>query len=416
MRSGQAVGATDEDYFDFVEEMTQAPGHDLLNLHPRLARLREQGPVHEGKMWELLGLGTAPNRVRREAARDFAVVGFDAATQLLRDATQVSSRIWQKTAELTWGYNIVVMDDPDHRRYRALIEQAFTRHAMENVERDIVVPVVEQVVDSFADRRRVDLVREFTFRFPILIIARMLGLPDEDIKQYHVWGTEVILFDKWERALGASQALADYLVPIIEERRAEPRDDMISALIEAELDGDRLSNDAILAFLRNLVTAGAETTFSSSGSLLFGLLTNPDQLEALRKDRSLIPQAMEEGIRWEPPLTNVRRELTRDVELAGVRMPAGSFVYISLAAANRDATRWNQADDFDIHRDRHAHLSFGFSTHMCLGMHLARAETTAALNALLDRLPNLRLDPEAIAPAVRGVTFRRPNALPVVWG
>ncbi|MGH2727449.1 MAG: cytochrome P450, partial [Actinomycetota bacterium] len=385
------------------------------DLHPRLAALREKAPIHEGKMWELLGLGTAPNRIRRDAVRDFAVVGFDAATQLLRDGSLVSSRIWQKTAEVTWGYNIVVMDDPDHRRYRALIEQAFTRHAMENVETDLIAPVVEQVVDSFAGNGRADLVREFTFRFPILIIARLLGLPDADIRRYHVWGSEVILFDQWERAVGASQALGEYLLPIIEDRRAAPRDDLISGLVGAELDGDRLSNDAIIAFLRNLVTAGAETTYSSTGSLLFGLLTNPDQLDAVRKDRALLPQAIEEGIRWEPPLTNVRRALTRDVSIAGVDMPAGSFVYISLAAANRDATRWERGDDFDVHRERHAHLSFGFSTHMCLGMHLARAETAAAINALLDRLPKLRLDLDAQQPTIRGVSFRRPNALPVVW-
>ncbi|MEX2558141.1 MAG: cytochrome P450 [Actinomycetota bacterium] len=416
MRSGQAVGATDEDYFDFVDGMTQVPGHDVADLSPRLARLRAQAPVHEGKMWELLGLGTAPNRTRSEAARDFAVVGFDAATQLLRDGTQVSSRIWQKTAEITWGYSIVVMDDPDHRRHRALIEQAFTRHAMETLERDLIAPIVEQVVDGFVARGRADLVREFTFRFPILIIAKLLGLPDADIKQYHVWGSEVILFDQWDRAVRASQAMGNYLLPIIEDRRTAPRDDMISALAGVELDGDRLSNDAIIAFLRNLVTAGAETTYSSTGSLLFGLLTNPDQLDALRKDRSLMSQAIEEGIRWQPPLTNVRRALTRDVEIAGVHMPAGSFIYVSLASANRDDSRWDHPEDFDIHRDRHAHLAFGFSTHMCLGMHLARAETATALNALLDRLPNLRLDPDAPAPAITGVSFRRPKTLPVVWG
>ena len=416
MRSREALGATDEDYFDFVEQMTQAPGHDVVDLHPRLAKLRAEGPVHEGKMWELLGLGTAPNRVRREAVRDYAVVGFDAAVQLLRDGSLVSSRIWRQTAEITWGYTIVVMDDPDHRSYRGLIEQAFTRHAMENVANDIVSPVIEGLVDGIAERGRADLVREFTFRFPILIIAKLLGLPDDDIRRYHVWGSEVILFDQWDRAVGASERLGAYLLPIIEERRATPREDLISGLVQAELDGDRLSNDAIIAFLRNLVTAGAETTYSSTGSLLHALLTNPGQLEAIREDRSLIPQAIEEGIRLEPPLTNVRRELTRDVEIAGVAMPAGSFVYVSLASANHDETRWERADEFDLHRERHAHLAFGFSTHMCLGMHLARAETATALNALLDRLPGLRLDPGAEPTSVRGVTFRRPPTLPVVWG
>jgi len=414
-RTHHPIGALDEDYFELVDAMAQMPGHDVRDVPERMATLRAAAPVHEGKMWELLGLGAAPNIVRRDAAREFAVVGYQAADHLLRDRTLCSSRIWRNTAEVTWGYNIVVMDDPDHRRYRGLIEQAFTRRAMESLEADIIAPIVDETIDGFADRGRADLVREFSFRFPIRIIAKLLGLPDADVRQYHVWGTEVVLFGQFERAVAASKAMGEYLVPIIEERRTSPRDDLISALVEVELDGDRLTNDAILAFLRNLVTAGAETTYSSTGSLLFGLLTNPEQLEALRADRSLMPQAIEEGIRWQPPLSNVRREVTRDVELAGVHVPAGSFVYISLLSANRDSSRWENGEAFDIHRPRHAHLAFGLGMHMCLGMHLARLETAVALNTLLDRLPGLRLDRDAEPPAITGVSFRRPTALPVVW-
>lgn len=406
----------DEDYFDDVDVLSRAPGHDLADLPQRLAKLRHDAPVHAGKMWELLGLGAAPNRVRRDAPREFAVVGYDAAAHLLRDPTLCSSRIWRNTAEITWGYNMVVMDDPDHRRYRGLIEQAFTRRAMEHIESEIVSPVIDRVIDGFAGRGRADLVREFTFRFPIRIIAKLLGLPDADIRQYHVWGSEVILFDQWDRAVAASEALGKYLLSIIEDRRASPRDDLISELAHVELEGDRLTDEAIIAFLRNLVTAGAETTYSSTGSLLFGLLSHPDQLEVLRADRTLVPAAIEEGIRWEPPLANVRRELMRDVEISGVEMPAGSFVYISLLAANRDELRWLRPEEFDIRRERHAHLGFGFGMHMCLGMHLARMETTVALNALLDRLPSMRFAPDAPEPAITGVSFRRPTALPVVFG
>jgi len=414
-RNIEAIAADDEDYFDVLDELAQMPGHDVPDVPERMAKLRRTAPVHPGKMWELLELGAAPNIVRRDAPREFAVLGYDAASFLLRDPALCSSRIWRNTAEVTWGYNIVVMDDPDHRRYRNLIEQAFTRRAMESLEADIVAPIVERVIDGFAGRGRADLVREFTFRFPIRIIAKLLGLPDTDVRQYHVWGTEVVLFNQFERAVAASQAMAAYFTPIIADRRAAPRDDLISALTQVELEGESLSDEAIVSFLRNLVTAGAETTYSSTGSLLFGLLANPDQLEALRGDRSLMPQAIEEGIRWQPPLSNVRREVLRDVEVGGVQIPAGSFIYVSLLSANRDEARWDNGEDFDIHRPRHAHLAFGFGMHMCLGMHLARVETAAAVNQLLDRLPGLRLDPEADPPSITGVSFRRPTALPVIW-
>jgi cytochrome P450 len=148
---------------------------------------------------------------------------------------------------------------------------------------------------------------------------------------------------------------------------------------------------------------------------MFGLLTNPDQLEALRNDRSLMPQAIEEGLRWEPPLPNIGRTAARDVEVEGVLIPKGSPVSVCMGSANRDATRWDNADAFDLFRDQKQHMSFAFGPHMCLGMHLARMETTVAINAILD-LPNLRLDPAAEDVHISGLAFRAPAALPVLFG
>ena len=173
------------------------------------------------------------------------------------------------------------------------------------------------------------------------------------------------------------------------------------------------SDDDIFAFLRLLLPAGAETTYRSSSNLIFGLLTRPEQLDAVRADRSLVPQAIEEGLRWEPPLTGIMRTTVRDVELGGVRVPAGAMLSVTLGAANHDPDRWDEPERFDLFRDPQQHMAFAFGPHMCLGIHLARMETTVVLNKVLDRLPGLRLDPDADDVHITGMTFRSPASLPV---
>ena len=215
--------------------------------------------------------------------------------------------------------------------------------------------------------------------------------------------------------MAASQQLREYFAGILAERRRQPAQDVISVLAQAELDGVRLTDEEIFAFLRLLLPAGAETTYRSSSNLLLGLLTHPDQLEALRRDRSLLPQAIEEALRWEPPLTGIMRLVTRDVELGGVKLPAGSVVSVSVGGANRDPRRWPDPERFDLFRTPQPHVAFALGPHTCLGMHLARMETTVAVNVLLDRLPGLRLDPDARDVHVRGVAFRAPAHLPVVF-
>jgi cytochrome P450 len=245
----------------------------------------------------------------------------------------------------------------------------------------------------------------------------MLGLPAEELPQFHRKAVELISigFDI-ERGLEASQWLYDFFAGVIAERRQDPRGDVISVLAEAELDGQRLTDEEIIAFLRLLLPAGAETTYRSSSNLMFGLLTRPEQLAELRADRSLMDTSIEEGLRWEPPLTGIGRTASRDVVVEGVRIPAGSAINVCLGGANRDPARWDRPDEFDLHREPKQHLAFAFGPHMCLGMHLARMETTVAMNGVLDRLPDVRLDPAAPAPEITGLTFRAPAALPVVFG
>jgi cytochrome P450 len=309
------------------------------------------------------------------------------------------------------------MDEPQHRRHRALVSSAFTQKAVARRQHELVERVANGLIDRFADRGRAELVREFTFPYPTQIIAGLLGLPREDFPRFQRWSISLLSITvNRARAIAAAEALREYFVPILAARRAEPEDDLISTLAQAEIDGEKLADEEIFSFLRLLLPAGVETTYRSTGNLLFGLLSNPDQLDAVRADRSLIPQAIEEAVRWEPPLLSITRVATRDTELAGMPIPAGSAVMPVLGSANRDETRWEDPDRFDIFRPAKPHIGFGVGTHVCLGMHLARLEMRVALELLLDRLPDLRLDPEGKDPHIRGGVFRSPTSLPVLFG
>jgi cytochrome P450 len=213
--------------------------------------------------------------------------------------------------------------------------------------------------------------------------------------------------------------LRDYLTRIVDERRQDPRDDLITDLVTAELDGEKLDDDEIYSFLRMLLPAGIETTYRSTGNLLYLLLTHPDQLAAVRADRSLIPQAIEEGLRYESPVLVTLRVTTTNASVSGVEIPAGAIVTSMLGSANRDPDAYTNPETFDIFRDAKQHMSFGTGPHLCLGMHLARMETRLALNALLDRLPGLRLDANEAARVDAHIDgnllLRSPTSLPVVW-
>jgi cytochrome P450 len=406
----------DESRDPFAEFDSAAGVGSVRDPFPVWRELRGQCPVHAGAMEDRFGLQPYGEQMIDTDVVPYHALSFDAVQQVLRDGETFTSSGYANTIGLLFGHSILEMDEPEHHAYRALIQQAFTRKAMESWEADIVRPVVHELVDKFRDRGHADLVSELLFPFPVTVIGKMIGLPDDDLPVFHRKGVELItIMVDIERGYNASLWLYDYFQKIITERRAEPRKDLISVLAQAELDGQQLTDDEIIAFLRLLLPAGAETTYRSSSNLMFGLLSNPDQLDALRADRSLMPQAIEEGVRWEPPLTSIGRTAARDVEIEGVVIPKGSPVSVNMASANRDSSRWENPDAFDIFRDQKQHMSFAFGPHMCLGMHLARMETSVAINAILD-LPNLRLDPDADDVHISGLAFRAPNALPVLFG
>ena len=413
---------TPDDSYDPFEAFNRSAGIGVVeNPYPIFALARSQYQIKredfgemiipEGQDVELLNsLDLA------DGINVFTTFGFDATQQVLKDGETFSSAGYADLMGQVFGHSILEMDEPEHHTYRGLVQQAFSRKAMEAWERDLVKGVVDEMLDDIIDDKRGDLVRSLTFPFPVLVIARMLGLPREDLPAFHRQAVEMISagFEP-ERAMKASSKLFDYFSAIIAERRRHPSDDVISVLAQAELEGERLDDAQICSFLRLLLPAGAETTYRSSSNLLFGLLTNTDQLDALVADRGLMTQAIEEGLRWEPPLLGIMRTATKDTEIEGVPIPAGSIINVSIGSANHDERYWDNAEEFDIFRKPRQHIAFAWGPHMCLGLHLARMETKVALTQILDRLPGVRLDPDAEAPFITGMVFRAPNTLPVVW-
>lgn len=407
----------DEQHDPFAAFDAAAGIGTVRDPYPTFAKLREQAPFYRGRVEQAFGLPPMPQIISAADDRYYVALSYEAVSQVLLDGETFSSAGYGETMGLVMGHSILEMDEPEHHRYRLLIQQAFTLKAMEKWERELVAPIVHRLIDAFVDRGRAELVRELTFPFPIMVIAGMLGLPEKDLPEFHRRAVELIsIAADIERGFNASIALRDYFATILAERRANPKDDVISVLAHAELDGQRLTDEEVYAFLRLLLPAGAETTYRSSSNLLFGLLTHPEQLDALRADRSLMRAAIEEGLRWEPPLTGIARSCTRDVVIDGVDVPAGTVVAVCMGSANRDPKRWSDPDRFDVRREGKQHMTFAFGPHTCLGMHLARMETTVALNALLDRLPELRLDPAADDVHISGLSFRAPRTLPVLFG
>jgi cytochrome P450 len=384
--------------------------HGDASPYPLLCELRAKAAVHGG--WPEMGVPEdAP-----DGRKTFTAYSFDAVKGVFTDNVTFSTRIYEDVVRPLQGPTILEMQEPEHAVYRRLHEFAFARASMKRWDAELVGPLVDRTIAKFRDDKHADLVDAVFMPIPVRIIAALLGLPESDIGEFHRLAIDLLGFrGDMECAMKASAEMKDYFVGVLADRRKSPKDDMVTILSQAEIDGVRMSDEQIYGFMRNLLPAGAETTSRSTASLAMALLTHPDQLDAVRDDRGLLPQAIEEGIRWETPLLNFMREVSRDIEFFGAEIPKGSVMMVNLGSANHDETRWNDPESFDIFRERKPHIGFGHGAHVCLGMHLARLESTKMFNTLFDKLPGLRLDPDAPPPYITGTMFRSPPRLDVVW-
>ena len=382
----------------------------LRDPYPYFARMRSEGGVFRGTVMDY---SKTPESLRPKES--FAAMSFDAVNKVFRDSQVFSSKFYDNTIGLFIGPTILAMEGKTHRDHRNLVSAAFKSKNLARWEPTVVRPICNALIDEFIDVGSADLVRQFTFEFPTQVIATLLGLPAQDLPTFRRRAVQLISYAvDYERAFEASAALKDYFLEHIEQRRAQPKEDIIGDLVTAEIDGEKLSDQAIYSFLRLLLPAGLETTYRSSGNLLYLLLTHPEQFAAVQADRELIPKAIEEGLRFETPLTTVQRFTVEDTELEGVKVPARSVIDVCIGSANRDGHRWERPEEFDIFRAHMPHISFAAGEHTCLGLHLARMETRVALECLLDRVTNIELVADD-DPHIHGQPFRSPTALPVTF-
>jgi len=371
---------------------------DFPDPYPMFADMRRSQPVAHVSM------------MSRES---WVVTRYDDVWAVLRDGETYSSRANFEVSKFM-GRSILEMDGKEHTRHRSLISAIFTARGIDALA-PIIDALVHERIDTFAGARRADLVTELTTIFPVQVIAHIVGVPRSDYAQFMRWSLDLIAFSKNpQKGRNASDRLHEYLLPIVRARRTEPRDDVITKLVTGTVEGVGLTDDEVISFLRLLLPAGAETTSRLMASMLFALLAERDtRLERVRTDRSLVPWAVEETLRWETPVLFVARQTTRPVTIAGVDVPQDKFVSAVIASGNRDETHFADPNRFDLDRRADDHLSFGFGRHFCLGYHLAKLEARTVLGAVLDRLPGLRIDPDAEPPRITGLAFRSPQTLPV---
>ncbi len=388
-------------YNPLSAEMAQDP-------YPTYAKLRGRDPVHRSRLMDA-----------------WVFSRFADVDTILRDYRHFSSDPRKRVASGRRASlpnveepSMLFLDPPDHTRLRALVNKAFTPRAVAALEPHIR-ELMSTLLDAVHDPVAFDLMEAVAKPLPVIVIAEMLGIPPEDRAQFAVWSDQrarilepTLSPEEREAAESAMRSLDAYLMPIISERRADPRDDIISALAQAEEEGDRLTEREVLIMLRLLLVAGNETTTNLIGNGMLALLRHPDQLTALREDPGLIPSAVEELLRFDSPVQVDVRSALDDCEVNGFRVQRGDNVVTLLGAANRDPDRFEAPDRLDVRRGDQNHLAFGRGIHHCLGAPLARLEGRVVLEALLERFSSLRLLEDR--PAFRSsVVLRGLLALPV---
>ena len=385
------------------------------NPYPYYAALRRESPVHR----------VVPN------APLFAISRYEDIHQILQRPTDFSSTAFQTLFQGGLGLTpnsgalagnrliaspmMISVDPPHHARMRGLVNRGFTPRRIAALEprlRALATSCIEDVLESGG----MDLVRDLSIPFPVTVIAELLGIEPDRRRDFKRWSDATVVglsgiagdFTRDEVKQNADE-MADYIERIAADRRAKPKDDLISVLVQAE-GGDALSTGEVLSFVFLLLVAGNETTTNLIGNAMKALLEHPDQLAEVVANPRLIPAMIEETLRYDSPVQMLPRKANRDIELAGGRVEEGSLLLSFFASANRDEKHFSEPDRFDIQRPAQAHLAFGYGIHFCLGASLARLEARVAFEVLFSRCRNLRLAGDGVA-MLDSLALRGPKSL-----
>jgi len=397
--------------------MSKSDRHDPANPLPEELAHFHMGTENPHPAWDA-GRKRGPTPLSDHAGHPtLHIFRRDQAEQILRDEETFSARCNQDGMGPFMGEILLGKDGHEHTRYRNLVSHAFRASALRRWEEELIRPTIHDLLDTIAPRGKSDLVADVTTPYPARVIAAIMGVPVEDHARFHQWAAQINAGPLAPDAgRSASEAMRAYLTPIVEDRRAKPRDDLVSDIVHARVGEEQLDDEHIYGFLRLLLPAGAETTYREMGILLLALLQAPRELERLRAQPDAIPQVIEETLRWESSAPIIARVATRDTNIGGCPVSRGTRVSVSLGSANRDESAYPHAADWDpARRDDAPHFAFGWGRHVCLGMHLARLELRVGVESILSRLPGLRLDPDAPRPEIRGTAFRGPDKLPVLF-
>jgi cytochrome P450 len=326
------------------------------------------------------------------------------------------------TLERTFGRNLLASEGPYHDRIRKIIYPWFRVGAIGGYPDNVIAPAANELVDAFVDRGNADLVSEFAEPLSTRVLKRALGLDFVEEETLRRWFVELATgaanFEgdpaKQQIADRASAEVNETVAPVVERLREEPNDTLLSSMIHTEVDGERLTTAEVQSNLKVMIVGGLQATTDLIALSLWAILAHPDQFEEVRADRKLVDPAIEEGARWHSPVGTSTRQTTRDTELAGVELEKGSLVAAVLASANHDERNWTDPERYDIHRREGGHVAFATGPHLCIGARLGRYEARTAWRVLLERLPNLHLNPDRPI-EISGWEFRSPHHLHVQW-
>lgn len=412
MAGTRSLGSGPIDSLLLTPEFTQDP-------YPAYRALRSAAPISWSEAWNA-----------------WVVTGYDDVIGVLRDHARFSSA--GRLLELVDGLpddlqvtaspirehfstrGLIHADPPDHSRLRSLISKAFSGRVIEQM-RPRVSAIVDGLLDKVVERGEMDVMADLAYPLPAIVIAELLGAPPEDRDRFRRWSDDIVAFQGMGRAIPeavprSASGIAEmraYLGGLFEERRRDPRDDLLSHLVAVEMEGERLSTEELYSTCVTFLIGGHETTTSLIANGLYTLLRHPEQLAAVHSDRSLLPGAIEEILRFESPIQRAFRRITQDTHFGGHPARAGQIAIQLLGAANRDPEHFPDPDTFDIFRSPNRHIAFGSGVHFCIGAPLARLEASIALSAVLDRLPALTLGAADVTWQGEKALFRCVDALPV---
>jgi cytochrome P450 len=405
--------------FDVAKEAAQH-GEVYGDLTPAMNALRNRSPVMKGSLRELLNLPAVHEAFNRPRPH-YTFLNFQLCDRAFRENLLFSSEVYLESPGVqSLGRTILEMTGEEHRRFRGVVQPMFIRpRARTWWQQNWIDEAVDTLLDNLKGRKTADLNQDLCARLPMHVVTRGIGMQGEAALTFREHLLRAFRNSDPEDRKMCAATVARMLRELIAQRREKAGDDVVSGLINNDLklsDGTtrKLTDEEIFGYCRLIMLAGGGTTWRQLGITIHALMSTYRFWEACREDRQLVEKAVDESARWMPTDPTFPRLMMQDTELEGVRVPAGSRIDLCVGAANRDPARWADPDTYDIFRPLQVHVGFGIGPHQCLGMNVAKQEMITALNGLMDRFPNMRLDPDAPAPELLGgLEQRGMSALPV---